>query len=313
MSCARAITRCIVLCAGLWLSACGDSITYDGTLAGSTDAGLLPADFTSRPYHRRCAPDAGAAGSDAVDLDAYDRLLARHVRPGDGGFARVDYLAWSDSEEDLASLDAHLEQVATARPGECDLSFWINAYNAIVLREVLDVFEARLPDDPDFSVADDDFAFFTRQRHAVASESLSLDELEHGVIRGDWRHPSVQGAPALDRMMALHAGLWQGASVDARIHMALNCAARGCPNLRAWAYRRGMLDRQLADSTQRFLDNAQKGAGPRGVSRLFDWFRQDFERDAGSVAAFITAYRSEGLLGVELGRFVEYDWTLNGP
>jgi hypothetical protein len=293
----------------MWLSACGDSITYGGSLAAGSDGGAMSSSFASRSYYARCVVDGGSAAAAPVDPEAYERLLARHVRVAEDGSARVNYRAWAASDADLRSLDSYLEGVGSARPGACDLAFWINAYNAIVLRGVLEHFQEA----PSFSVADDDFAFFTRDRHSVASESLSLDELEHGVLRGDWQHPSLRGSPVLERMMALHAELWQGEAVDARVHMALNCAALGCPNLRDSAYRRDGLDAQLADATRRFLADADRGAGPRGVSRLFEWFREDFVRDAGSVAVFIEGYRENGLEDVELGRFVEYDWALNGP
>ncbi|MCH7814126.1 MAG: hypothetical protein IID40_08920 [Planctomycetes bacterium] len=59
------------------------------------------------------------------------------------------------------------------------------------------------------------------------------------------------------------------------------------------------------------LGNPRKGAGPDGVSPLFDWFAGDFIEDAGSVDQFIEGHRDEGLVEVNTASFLAYDWSLN--
>ena len=306
---ARIPLACSLLLA---LCACGNFIELAPPredVSPTVDAGPAPAPGSdaavARGFYATCA-DALSQPS-AVSEDAYGGLLSQHVQTGTDGFALVDYVGWSQAAPDMAALGAHLAEVATASPGACDLAFWINAYNALVLRGVLDTFGG----DTGYSVSDDDFAFFKSTRYPVAGMMLSLDELEHGVVRGDWLHGSVDGSPSIDQLMAAHTQLWNGEAVDARIHMALNCAARGCPNLGDVPYTGDSLDAQLEAATRAFLANGDKGAGPSGITQLFDWFRPDFETDSGSVDDFIRLHRPGGLSDVDSGRFIPYDWTLN--
>lgn len=264
-----------------------------------------PTDGDGRAFYERCA-DA-LARPPSVDDAGYAELLQRRVSQDGAGFAVVDYVAWADATVDVAALDDYVAALAGAEPARCDLAFWINAYNANVLRAVLEEFDG----DTGYSVSQDDFAFFTAARHPVAGMMLTLDELEHGVVRGDWAHPSVAGAPELDALMVEHARLWEGTTVDARIHMALNCAARGCPNLGREPYDNRSLDAQLDAATAAFLGNPDKGAGPDGITQLFQWFAADFVADSGSVEGFIERQREGGLEGVDTGAFIDYDWSLN--
>lgn len=284
------------------MTGCGDFVEYDPRYPVQTDAGAVDA--------AALVAACDAAGAAALpDAAAYGEVLGRRVTRDAAGFARVDYSGWAASPEDRAVLDDFVDALADVEPAAlCTLALWIDAYNANVLQTVIERFDG----DPGFSVSADGFAFFRERSHAVGGLTLSLDELEHGVVRGDFARAGVVGSAALEELRRHHAALLRGADVDARVHMALNCAALGCPNLRDGAYLGGDLDLRLEDATRSFLDNAVKGAGPRGISSLFDWFADDFVRHAGSVEAFIEAHRSAGTEGVDLGNFIDYDWSLNG-
>lgn len=133
--------------------------------------------------------------------------------------------------------------------------------------------------------------FFKELGHKVAGEVLTLDELEHKIIRPRF--------------------------ADARVHFALVCAAMSCPPLTASAFRGSSLDRVLDRLTRSFV-NSWNGVRIQGdtvrVSQLFSWFANDFKRDAGSVGRYLARYhKSAGGRLARMTRFehLPYDWSLN--
>lgn len=248
------------------------------------------------------------AAAEAFDHSAWDGLLRRHVEGNGRGL--VDYVGFSTERP---ALDAYLKSLAAARPGDWSeperLAFWLNAYNAWMVALVLDHYPIRGddPTHPAASVMQVD-GIFKEKKGRFAGRLLSLDEIEHEIIRERFDEP--------------------------RIHAALVCAAASCPALRAEAYTAerlaGQLDSQLLD----FLETPGKNefelaAGVARLSRIFQWFAEDFadspgqtpalKRAAGEHAgalAFVAGYlpeearraAREGRLRVE---FLPYDWTLN--
>jgi hypothetical protein len=191
------------------------------------------------------------------------------------------------------------------------LAYWINGYNASVVLGVVQQYEG----DHGFSVLDSG-TFFDDQVYGFGGQALSLNHVEQGILRGDMDHPSVSSAADDVRayIEAAHADVFPGGVVDARIHVALNCASLGCPNLRPtapYAYRPEHIDEQLDEMAVLFANSDTKGAGPDGISRLFDWYGGDFVADFGSVEAFIDTYREGGAADVDLDNWLTYDWSLN--
>src|SRR5437763_1966360 len=109
---------------------------------------------------------------------------------------------------------------------------------------------------------------------------------------------------------------------EPRVHFAIVCASVTCPPLRSEAYRAADLDRQLDDQARRFLADPSRNRFDRRsrtlhLSSIFKWFREDFEKAAGSLPAFVARYVDpataaaveEPSVRIE---FVDYDWSLNG-
>lgn len=146
-------------------------------------------------------------------------------------------------------LDGYLERLSTADPDALDgagaLAFWINAYNAAVLRTIAGT--------PDVTTMLAVPGAFTARRWAIGGERLSLDDIEHGKIRR---------------------------FADPRIHFAIVCGALSCPTLRDEAYTAGRLASQLDDQTRSFLACGgaifDQDAGVLRLSRLFRWYAGDF-------------------------------------
>ena len=239
----------------------------------------------------------------AFDHSGWNTLLAEHVAPLRGGVATaVDYAGMRRDQE---QLDAYLESLSgVSIRGFKDfsrdekLAFLINAYNAYTIKLIL------LEDTPD-SIRDiGNFLSgpWDKEFIFLLGKARTLDELEHEMIRGN---------PDL---------------LDPRIHFAVNCASIGCPALRPEAYTADNLEAQLEDSTRKFLSDKQRNRfnadkNALEVSKIFDWYEEDFENAAGSLAEYLLPYADE--LGVPEEkrqlmkndditiRHLDYNWKLN--
>jgi hypothetical protein len=251
------------------------------------------------------APVAVAASPFDHQHPLLGEVLRRHVRDG-----LVDYAAL---QRERAALDRYAGQLDTVERQVVDswsrdqrLAFWINAYNALTLRTIVDHYPIRrgsligvaFPANSIWQIP----GAFKEARHRVAGQRLSLDDIEHRIIRPSFAEP--------------------------RIHVALVCAARSCPVLRAEPYVATRLDAQLTEQTRRFAADRNHGLraaeGARGVavSSIFKWFGEDFAplaagNEKRGVLAFLAAHTDEPALVARLRdpptpvAYLDYDWTLN--
>lgn len=232
---------------------------------------------------------AGPVGAEEPH-DVFDQLLA-HYATDEG----VRYEAWAAEKDDRARLDAYLaelQQIEVSRLDVADaLAFWINLYNAATLKLVLDHYPIESLRD----LSDEDTTPWQRPLVIVEERSLSLDQIEHDILRAEFG--------------------------EARIHFALNCAARGCPPLRPEAFRGATIDEQLEKATLDAIHDpayvkveCRDGDGGIYLSRIFEWYAEDFAKAAGSVHYFL-ADRREDRLTILRERceliYSRYDWSLN--
>ena len=238
---------------------------------------------------------AGVVGTDGrVD---YGRLASQHRGDLDAALAAV-------AGQDPAALRSDAQKTA----------FLVNAYNAHVLARVLASPRARNLERQDL------FGEFFQRPVRVAGLSMTLNQLEHGVLR---RQASVDGAAVPRALRALRPS-----RVDYRIHAALNCAAVSCPPLQRRAFRAATLGRDLDAAFSAFAASprAARLDGRRLVlSSLFDWFADDFEAGGRRVGDVIVgagggrsaairarlASRSAEALRRDASVAFEYDWTVN--
>jgi len=252
------------------------------------------------------APWAGAhaPAQELPDHAPFSRILESVVDP-----PLVDYAGLQEGRD---ALDGYLETLAATplaavegAPREAQLAFWINAYNACMLRLVVDHYPIEtgggffdrirnaVADRPDNSVWQIEDVF-SRDHCQVAGAPRSQDEIEHEIIR-------PLGEP--------------------RIHFAVNCAARSCPPLRTEAYTAAELDAQLDAQVRDFVANPEhvqvEDASPPvlRLNKVLDWYGEDFGGAEGLKAFFEPYLDGErGALVAEPEarvRFFEYDWTLN--
>jgi len=231
-----------------------------------------------------------ALPAQAFDHSAWDALLKENVVVLEGGKAsKVRYAQLAKERARLKTYLGELSQVGRSEfdgwPKNERKAFLINAYNAFTVEKIL----TRWPDIAsiwDFGkifgnpFKDDFFSLF--------GEKYTLDRIEHGTLRKP------------------------GAYDDPRVHFALNCASIGCPMLREEAYVAARLDAQLDEQAVRFLSDRSRNRfrdGRLEVSKIFDWFKEDFEPREKYFAQYAQVLGYPG--GPVPIDFLDYDWSLN--
>ncbi len=235
-------------------------------------------------------------------------MLSKHVIViADGLSTAVDYASLGVNREPLQS---YLEETSRVSRASFDawetsdqLAFLINLYNAATVELILDNMASSDPIDSIRDIGSLFTSAWELERVALFGNLVTLDAIEHDMIRGWGRYN------------------------EPRIHFAVNCAAIGCPALRAEAYTGTALEAQLEDATRDFLSDRSRNYfdGRRlRLSSIFKWYREDFERGWGgsnALGEFVARYSSDLGLSVEqrnelargdMGiRFLSYDWGLN--
>ena len=244
-------------------------------------------------------------------------LDAVKIAATDDSGLHVDYVALRKStsyQNYHLSISPRLKAFNPARLAsrQARLAFWINLYNALVMDAVIAL-------GIQHSVAEGKLGlltFFRRAAYDVGGYRISLDEIEHGVLRGNKGNPFIPGRQFASRDSRLSWVTWPP---EPRIHFALNCASRSCPPIQVYSadHLEAQLDmaaRNFVDATVR-LDQAKQSLI---VSSLFKWFKGDFGGQAGVVSFLIDHLphdgRREWLLNLPYGLrllYEPYDWSLN--
>jgi Protein of unknown function, DUF547 len=270
--------------------------------------------MTRRPASRMLAIAVAAvlalvtprAASFDHEYQQYAQVLREHVRP-----PRVDYAALKTGRASLDAAVAAFAQPTTAEEQkwtrEERLAFWINAYNAFTLRAIVDHYPIRaswLTLAPRNSIRQIDGVWTTITWQA-AGRTLTLDDIEHRILRPEFKEP--------------------------RVHFAVNCASIGCPPLAAEPYRAATLETQLDEAARRYFASAQGLRIDRDtlhVSKILEWYGEDFvarfapdapagrdriERAVRGVVARFGPPEAAALAWTPAVRvrFLDYDWSLN--
>ena len=217
----------------------------------------------------------------------------------------VDY---TGLQKDRNTLDVYIDSIGSVSPETHpkrfstpthQLAYWINAYNALVLRGITDAY-------PVDSVKDIQLfnGFFNRRTWKVGGQKITLDSIENDIIRPQFNDP--------------------------RIHFVLNCGAMSCPPLENRAFTGRSLEKRLEKALGRFISN-ERFFTLRGnhllLSKIIDWYRSDFYLKGRSISppensevdpliSYFIPYLDQSIkdqlrnpaLQVQ---FFEYDWSLN--
>ena len=225
----------------------------------------------------------------SIDHGRLNAFLTKYLRPVDG-VNRVDYGAIT--VPDMIELDGYIADLAASDVDALDrpqqMAFWINLYNALTVQLIMTHYPVDSIKDTGGFLSSP----WGRTVVTVADQKMSLDDIEHRVLRPIWRDP--------------------------RIHYAVNCASIGCPNLAAEAYEADKLDAQL-DAAARDYVNHPRAAEVTGsglvASKIYDWYQVDFGGSEAGVIAHLKQYAEPALAakldGVSDIADYRYDWALN--
>jgi hypothetical protein len=236
-----------------------------------------------------CKTYGQTTGEEIEDIHRpYDILLQLYVSG-----TSFDYDRMWRNEEDLERLSDYIDTLENITPSDLPekeaLAYWINLYNAATLESVFKHYPIESIKDIGGFLKKSPW---NRKVVKVAGRELALNEIENDIIRKQFN--------------------------DARIHLALNCASIGCPPLRNRAYLGDKLDEQL-DEACNFALNDERWVKITDqeirVSKIFDWYKDDFKAYAGSVREFIAKYREtdrEAIMDDNRQlEYMDYNWDLN--
>jgi hypothetical protein len=230
----------------------------------------------------------------SVDHAAWGAFLDAFLRRRDDGLTLVAYgRVDASAKARLAGYLAALESVPVsrlARPQQ--MAYWVNLYNALTVRTVLERYPVRSIRDIDISPGLFADGPWGAKLVGVEGERLSLDDVEHRILRPIWRDP--------------------------RIHYAVNCASIGCPNLAPEPWRAERLDEDLDAAAIAFINHPRAvriEGGKLIVSSIYRWFAEDFGGTDRAVIKHLAACAAPDL-AMRLQKLDRidghaYDWTLN--
>lgn len=230
-----------------------------------------------------------------IDHQTWQAFLDRYLDSDEFGQTYFAYRKVSQS--DRADLSRYIQSLESIDPlslsADVQKAYWFNLYNAATVRVVLDAY-------PVESIRDIGGRLggllktgpWKEPVVTVNGQSLSLDDIEHGIVR-----PKYQ---------------------DYRVHYAFNCASMGCPNLSATAYTGNNIEALLVEAEAAFV-NHQRGVRFQGgtliVSKIYDWYQSDFVESEDDLPGFL-AQAAKPKLRAQLNGYrgnirYEYDWSLN--
>lgn len=217
----------------------------------------------------------------------FDQLLKKHVNSR----GEVNYKGFIS---DSVTLNQYLNLLSKNPPAsnwsrEEEMAFWINAYNAFTIKLVIQYYPVKsikeigskiqIP----FVNTPWDVKFIK-----IGNEKMDLNKIEHEKLRRKFEDP--------------------------RIHMALVCASKSCPQLLNEAFTAEKLENQLKNQTLTFLQDPSRNKisdSQLQLSQIFNWYQMDFNKNGGSVESFIRKWTGIKVKSGAKITYLEYDWGLN--
>jgi hypothetical protein len=208
--------------------------------------------------------------------ETWDALLKKHV----SATGQVNY---KGIKAEKFKLEDYLKTLSTNAPEESwskaeQMAFWINAYNAFTIKLIVDNY-------PTSSITKLHAGKPWDQKWIkIGSKTYTLNNIENDILRPQFK--------------------------DARIHFAVNCAAKSCPPLLNAAWTAANLNANLDAQAKKFINNpafnklSEKKAE---VSKIFEWYAADF----GKLIDFLNKYATTKVSAKAKVSYLEYDWGLN--
>jgi len=236
-----------------------------------------------------------SASDTKVDHTPWNRFMKKYLATNDpSGINRMHYKSVTLS--DRQALEQYIQKLADIRVTSLNRkeqkAYWINLYNALTVKVILDHYPVKSIRDIDLTKGLLSDGPWDAKLLVIEGRGVSLNDIEHRILRPVFK--------------------------DSRVHYAVNCASVGCPNLQPEAY--------TAENTDTLLDRGAREyiSHPRGVSiegnrmylsGIYEWFQEDFGGTEKGVMEHILKYAPSDLAG-QIRNFkgrikYRYDWSLN--
>ncbi len=203
----------------------------------------------------------------------YDAFLKKYVnKAGDVAYKKIKK---SDLETIVKEFQAATPQKTWSKNEQ--LAYWLNAYNLFTIRLIVDNYPLKKITDLDKGKPWD------VKRIELGGQKYSLNQIENDIIRPTFK--------------------------DARIHFAINCAAKSCPPLLNTAFTAANVQNYLEQRTKSFIISKSNVLAEKNVkiSKIFDWYKADFS----DIPTFLSKYSTVKVAKDAKIEFLEYDWSLN--
>ncbi|WP_135382223.1 DUF547 domain-containing protein [Vibrio tasmaniensis] len=205
------------------------------------------------------------------------------VKQGQHTLVRYQTVSSSDKTK-LKQYISRLEQIEPLDyPKAEQYAYWVNLYNAVTVDLILDAYPiksiTKLGGLFSFGPWGDDVV-------VVNGKSLTLNDIEHRILRPIWQDP--------------------------RTHYAVNCASLGCPNLQPQAFTADKTDMLLELAASEYV-NSDKGVlvskSKLQLSSIYEWFAVDFGTEK-QLIQHLDQYRTQPITNTNKISY-DYDWSLN--
>ena len=228
----------------------------------------------------------------SINFEPWQQLLKEYV----SAQGQVNYRQWKRDDEAIAHLNNWLNSLQSVDietlESDTSLALLLNLYNALTIRQVLEKYPIDsirptvlgVPNWLSFKL------FFSNSLYELNGQKLSLDDIEHNLIRKRFSEP--------------------------RVHFALVCASAGCPQLRNEAYQANSVRNQLEQDAQQFIRNLRKvrydaRTNTLYCSKIFKWYEEDFLTIASSIPDYIQKYSHQNVSSSAQVEHIPYSWQLN--
>jgi hypothetical protein len=236
------------------------------------------------------------ANRQVIEQPVWAGFLRRYVRPGGATASRLAYAEVTAADREALRADLiRLTALPISTYSRAEQrAYWINLYNELTVATVLAHMPVSSITKIDISPGIFSSGPWDAKLITVEGTKLSLNDIEHRILRPIWRDP--------------------------RTHYTVNCASMGCPNLAVEPYSAVAMEAMLDRGAREFV-NAPRGArvedGKLIASRIYDWYQADFGGSEAGVIAHLKRYAgpelTRALDGVRGVSRYEYDWGLNAP
>jgi hypothetical protein len=236
-----------------------------------------------------------AMSAKGMPVDAWGMVLEKFAQQDAEGLVRFNYAGLQASPEDMAAIAGYIDTLAAQSPSEFErneaMVYWANLYNALTVQIVAQNYPVK-------SIRKIKSGFrpgpWKKKLVVVEGEKLSLDNIEHDILRPNYKTPLV--------------------------HYMVNCASIGCPNLNVTPWKAETLEADQTAAARAFINSPRGVTTDKGrliVSSIYSWFDEDFGGNQQGVLDHLAEYADEDLAPKLIGRHkidkYDYDWGVNAP